>query len=152
MCVPPHWGASGRAYFIRLAKIEISCRLKHRQASWDNNESGIMGSHPALGFPQQTTNQTNTHKSAFSIHFHLHFQSTEDLCWIFVKFSANEIGSFPLTHNYVMRCLPTRRHIVLTLYFKLVLHFALNIVLHVYVIHNSQFVFHTRVIICTSVL
>ena len=39
----PHCGASGRAHFIRLAKIEISCRLKHRQASWDNNESGIMG-------------------------------------------------------------------------------------------------------------
>ena len=92
----PQWAASGRAYFIRLAKIEISCRLKHRQASWDNNESGIMGSHPALGFPQQTTNQTNMHRSTLSIHFIKIFKLVslsaifEDLYWIFAKIFSQQ--------------------------------------------------------------
>ena len=56
----PHRASSRRAYFIRLAKIEISCRLKRRQASWDNNESGIMGgeeSHTALGLSKTKNNQ-----------------------------------------------------------------------------------------------
>ena len=92
----PQWAASGRAYFIRLAKIEISCRLKHRQASWDNNESGIMGSHPALGFPQQTTNQTNMHRSTLSIHVIKIFKLVslsaifEDLYWIFAKIFSQQ--------------------------------------------------------------
>ena len=92
----PHRAASGRAYFIRLAKIEISCRLKHRQASWDNNESGIMGSHPALGFPQQTTNQTNMHRSTLSIHVIKIFKLVslsaifEDLYWIFAKIFSQQ--------------------------------------------------------------
>ena len=80
--------ASGRAYFIRLAKIEISCRLKHRQASWDNNESGIMGGWESYCLGQQWRKNLHSHclvnqryqqtlyfpASEFSI-------SLKDLCW-----------------------------------------------------------------------
>ena len=84
----PHRAASGRAYFIRLAKIEISCRLKHRQASWDNNESGIMGGWESYCLGQQWRKNLHSHclvnqryqqtlyfpATAFSI-------SLKDLCW-----------------------------------------------------------------------